>query len=123
MIGAKSKLFSAEPKASKVPGTRTEDVAKLVFRSWPPSDKSRMVIRKLRPLQSSSSSVQIKPCSPFIFQSHSAELSLGLNGTRQKIQEKSVHIVFSFRFRRHAFAGTLCSMLAARCCPRGVAQA
>ena len=29
MIGAKYKLFSAEPKASKGPGTRTEDVAKL----------------------------------------------------------------------------------------------
>ena len=34
MTGAKYKLFSAEPKASKVPGTRTEDVAKLGISIW-----------------------------------------------------------------------------------------
>ena len=34
MIDAKYKLFSAEPKASKVPGARTEDVAKLGISIW-----------------------------------------------------------------------------------------
>ena len=34
MIGAKYKLFGTEPKASKVPGTLTEDVAKLGISIW-----------------------------------------------------------------------------------------
>ena len=34
MIGAKYKLISAEPKVTKVPGTRAEDVAKLGISIW-----------------------------------------------------------------------------------------